>query len=245
MPDGRGIAIKLLNVPGRSLLDGPRSNGADGVVDLTTQDFLLESSPTFFVPDVQEYFLFRSIFDQRPSLERTFRLAMFGVVHPRDVAHLHSCAPSFLRLIMNPIHVEYHSMVAYLLGPQLAVKYSVRPTEWPIGRWLQPVDYRSPDFLRQALKFSLSRSRTRQVSLEFAVHFSETGNLPVEDPRVDWDRHGARRIPVATLVIEPQDFDTDERMKACEDEVYNPWNALPRASPTRKSEPFAVRSLSC
>ena len=47
MPDGRGMAIKLLGVPGANLLDDPCDHG--------TQDFLFLAHPTFFVRTLADY----------------------------------------------------------------------------------------------------------------------------------------------------------------------------------------------
>jgi hypothetical protein len=46
---------------------------------------------------------------------------------------------------------------------------------------------------------------------------------PIEDPTVRW---GAGPVPVATIRIDPQTFDTPDRMKQAEEMSFDPWHAL-------------------
>ena len=52
--------------------------------------------------------------------------------------------------------------------------------------------------------------------------------MPVENPTVRWN---SDPVPVATIKIEPQTFDTKERMKECEAASFNPWHALAEHMP--------------
>jgi hypothetical protein len=52
--------------------------------------------------------------------------------------------------------------------------------------------------------------------------------MPVEDPTVLWE---SAPIPVVRIKIEPQMFDSPERLRECEEMVFDPWNALAEHRP--------------
>ncbi|HKO47306.1 MAG TPA: hypothetical protein VJV79_06265 [Polyangiaceae bacterium] len=220
-PDGRGVAIKLLNVDpvGAALVPGI----PDGLPNAgTTQDFLMMSSPNFFAKNIRDFTIFRSILNIGSPLQRAPRLAAFFLSRPRELSVL---ARTFLRPVSHPLNVVYHSVTASLHGPNLAVKYSLRvkpgqnlPKETP--------DRGDPNFLRAALQRTLHPSSGRPVELEFSIHVPGDRPLSVEDSSLNWDRLGAIRIPVATITIEPQDFSSHAALEQCESYVFSPWHAI-------------------
>jgi hypothetical protein len=231
VPDARGVAIKLLDVgdAGDPVLEHALDDGFD-TEGMLTQDIVLVSHPTFFVKDARDYAIFRGAIDTRDPLEQLLRVGLFGLRRPRELAIF---ARSILRVIDHPLAIEYHSMTASLLGPGHAIKYCLYPLG---GGQLLPRSaglpgLRPPDHLREALQSTLDPAAGRMVRLELAAIMPAAAGLPVEDPRHDWERLGGRRIPLATIDIEPQDFRSRERMQLAERMVFTPWHTLQQHRP--------------
>jgi len=225
-PDGRGVAIKLLNVgdSGAALVPGI----PDGLPDAgTTQDFLMISSPNFFTKDIRDFTIFRSILDNGTPLQRAPRLAAFFLTRPRELSVL---VRTLLRSVSHPLNVVYHSVTASLHGPNMAVKYSLRVK--PGQNLLEGApDRADPNFLRAALQKTLHPAWGRPVELEFSIHVPGDRPLSVEDSSLNWERLGAIRIPVATITIEPQDCSSHAALEQCENTIFSPWHAIAQHKP--------------
>ena len=85
--------------------------------------------------------------------------------------------------------------------------------------------------MRTALKKRLSECSGNPVVFEFKVWVRPISEITkpeveIEDATQDWPATGDEYKTVATLTIEPQDFDTPERREECEQLVFTPWHAL-------------------
>jgi Dyp-type peroxidase family len=205
--DIRGVALKLLGVPGVKLLDGDE--------DSSTQDFILISTDAFVCKDVAE-------FDGliRAMVAGTRTLAWFLLRHPRVAWNLFSA----VKRHTSPLDIEYFSVVPYLCGAQ-PVKYVLRP--------VAPTRERVPskpsfDYLRERLIAQLAKAPAR---FEFFLQLREEPSLPIEDPGVPWRGAGAPLVKVATLEIPMQAFDTAERREFGDNLSFNPWRCLPEHRP--------------
>ena len=212
--DIRGAAIKLLGVPGAKLLDGAE--------DSSTHDFLLISHPNFFVRDVAEFDAFVTAMAAGQASVLWYLLR-----HPRAALKLFES----LKAHASPLAIQYFSATPYLWGGK-AVKYSLRPTHPETAAIPSQPSLprsRSRDYLREALKNRLAQGA---FSFDFMVQQQRDPRaMPVEDPSVAWSEQDAPFRKVATLVIEPQDFDTLERRTFAEDLSFNPWRCLPEHRP--------------
>ena len=88
-----------------------------------------------------------------------------------------------------------------------------------------------PNFLRNALYQQLSLDRVPacfalQVQRQNADYY-----MPIEDTSVQWSEDISPFETVATVRVEPQDFDTREQNLACDNLSFNPWHALPEHRP--------------
>lgn len=212
--DARGMALKLLGVPGDKLLERER--------DADTQDFVLINHPVFFVDDPLRYL---RLFERGASRNPVVKLAAPLALRPREMALAARIASS---KIANPLEVRYWSTVPYRLGPPgegLAVKYSVRPSS--PGRSVIP---RKPDrdFLRHAMADTLA---FREARFDVLVQPRRDPSMSVEDSRTEWSEAEAPFVKVATLTVAAQVFDTPEQRRFCEDLSFNPWHALPEHRP--------------
>jgi hypothetical protein len=229
--DGRGLSIKLLNVGayGRPVLPEPAPDGL-GECDRapgSTQDFLLLNHPAFFAKDIHDFAILRSILDVGTSRERAARALLFILRRPHQFRIFFE---TFFTTIDHPLEPEFHSTVPSLLGPRLAVKYSVQRAEGTLDR-APKCSRENSNYLCQALQASLDPQSGHALELEFFVHVATDRSFPIEDATSNWEELGARKVKVATIRIEPQRFDTPERMALCEGLVFTPWHALQAHKP--------------
>jgi Catalase len=201
--DIRGIAIKLTQVPGEKL-----SDEADC---LDNQDFLLISTDTFLCAGIQT-------FDGMVKAIQGswWQKVCFFATHPSVIWQL---IKSF-KVFANPLQIRYFSCTPYLLGEQ-AVKYCVTPV-------VHTHDFIKPeppdDFLRLAMKQQLSNAPAEFV---FGIQLQkDPRSMPIEDARACWDERASPFVPVATLRISVQNFDTPERNTQGENMRFSPWHCL-------------------
>ncbi len=212
--DARGMAIKLLDVPGKKLLDD--------IDQATTQDFILISHPVFFANDPNRYLsLIRhgSSGGVLAKLRIPFDLGFRGLMIARKTAS---------KTISNPLQTRYWSTVPYQLGvgdDRQAVKYSVRSC----AATVDPIPKKpGRDYLRGALRASLE---TGDACMQFLVQPRTSPRMGVEDVMTEWEESDAPFYAVASIRIPPQTFDTPEQNAFCEALSFNPWHALPAHKP--------------
>jgi catalase len=206
--DIRGMAIKLMGVPGEKLLEEER--------DEQTQDFILISTPAFVTKDVEEFLgllkaMTSSILPQ----------AWFYLTHLRVVRNVLKSLKKFA----NPLQVRYFSTTPYLWG-DTAVKYSAIPRGGvPDTIPANPGD----DYLRQAMVRTLEAGDAR---FDFAVQLqTDAVAMPIEDPGKEWSEAASPFRKVATIVIPRQGFDSEAQRTFGENLSYTPWHSLPEHRP--------------
>jgi len=106
------------------------------------------------------------------------------------------------------------------------VKYSVCPKGLPSGS-LPPAT--GAAFLRERLAAALKNG---PAEFDFMIQQqTDPQTMPVENPAVIWDERVSPFVPVATLHIPAQEFDTSERNTFGENLSFNPWHALDAHKP--------------
>ena len=218
--DARGMAIKLLDVPGDKLLSSKATAG--------DQDFVMFNHPVFFVRDVAEY---RQNFAAQASGHKV--LAFFPGLDPRswEIRHLIIALKTLAPAPETPVATTYNSIAPFKLGPH-NIKYRVVPDPQSCpGYELPPQNTALPNFLRNALYQQLSLDRVPacfalQVQRQNANYY-----MPIEDTSVQWSEDISPFETVASIRVEPQDFDTREQNLFCDNLSFNPWHALPEHRP--------------
>lgn len=216
--DARGMALKLLQVPGDKLLAGAAAE----------QDFVMFNHPSFFVRDVAEY---RQNFAAQADGKKV--LAFFPSWDPRswEIRHLLIALQTLSPAPETPLTSTYNSIAPFKLGPNSS-KYRVIPSPQGCPNYAPPAQNRDlPNFLRNALYQQLSVDRVDsclalQVQLQEPAHF-----MPIEDPSVEWDEALSPFITVANIRVPAQDFDSREQNLFCDNLSFNPWQALPAHRP--------------
>lgn len=211
--DGRGMAIKVLGVPGEKLLEDEK--------DEQTQDFLLISHHSFFVKNLDDYV---SLFE--------------GFKHGRRMSHFLGWNPAKWKIrelrnvlstaitISDPLTTRYWSTVPFAYGPGRAAKFSARPhklanTGVPAGA--------GDDFLRAAMK---KRLEQEDVLFDFLVQLQvDPVAMPIEDATIPWSEKLSPYRKVATIRIPKQRFDSPAQMELAENISFTPWHAVPDLKP--------------
>ena len=218
--DARGMAIKLLDVPGDKLLNSKAT--------AANQDFVMFNHPVFFVRDVAEY---KQNFAAQASGQKI--QAFFPSWDPRswEIRHLIIALKTLAPAPDSPVSATYNSIAPFKLGPH-NIKYRVVPDPQSCPPYQLPEQNTAlPNFLRNALYQQLSLDRVPacfalQVQRQNAAHY-----MPIEDTSVEWSEDISPFETVATVRVEPQDFDTREQNLACDNLSFNPWHALPEHRP--------------
>ncbi len=237
-PGSRGMAIKLMGVEGDPLLP---PHGA------LTQDFLLVNHPVFAFANVEDYEVLSEVvadpanhedpskfFDiQIPkggaARERAMRTGQIvGRIRAATVAE-----GAFQPQPASPVDCRYFSAAPFLFGDGHVMKCSAVPVDPPSGSTPNVAD---PNYLRNALIERLAvREGARPVVFEFQVQRREIAGLDVaaeiEDACNEWPESKYPFVKVATITIEPQDFDSPARRALCEGLVFSPWHGVTSLRP--------------
>jgi len=222
-PDARGMAIKLMGVQGEKLLRDEKE----------TQDFILISSPAFFVDDLPRYQ--RTLTD---FLSDSTLVQLLSVRHLRG-REIWLAIKANAKLITNPLFQQYWSMTPYRLGTadapnKTAVKYTAKPRLPPVSglrrRWRAVLTFFSPGF---SLKTEMNNALARdEMCFDFYLQqFVDEGRTPIEDSKVEWKEQDSRLRHVAKIVVPSQDIMSAERAQFCEDLSFSPWHCLPAHKP--------------
>lgn len=215
LSDARGMAIKLLDVPGTQLLASQQARHE--------QDFVMFNHPNFFVSDVAEY---RQNVAAQADGKRA--LAFFPSWDPRtwQIRHLFIAFATLSKAPDSPVDATYYSVSPYRFGTENA-KFRVIPESSACPAYSLPKMNRDqPNFLRDALFQQLSADRqpacfALQVQLQDPSRY-----MPLEDTSVTWKESDSPFRTVAHLRVPPQDFDTPEQNLACDDMRFSPWHGL-------------------
>jgi hypothetical protein len=212
--DARGIAIKVLGVSGKKLLEDE--------ADATTHDFIMINHPVFFATDPARYLSFMDDANSDHFYRKLLIPFDLGAKGTRIALQTRSSR------ISNPLQARYWSMVPYQLGigsDRQAVKYSVRSC----SNVVDPIP-KEPghDFLRDALRNTLQRG---DACMDFLVQPRIPSSMDVEDSRIEWKEAQAPFFKVATIRIPRQTFDTPQQNEFCENLSFTPWHALPEHKP--------------
>ncbi|MBY8954989.1 catalase [Pseudomonas sp. PA-1-2A] len=213
--DARGMAIKLLDVPGKQLMADQQAR--------TEQDFVMFSHPNFFVSDVAEYA--QNIGAQADGKKV---LAFFPKLDPRSwqVRHLFIALATLAPAPASPTQTTYFSVSPYKFGAANA-KFRVAPDPQSCPGYVLPKQNQAlPNFLRSALNQQLSTDRVDACFVLQIQRQNPQAFMPIEDTSIEWKESDAPYETVAKVRIPAQDFDTPAQNLACDNQSFNPWFGL-------------------
>jgi catalase len=210
--DARGMAIKLLDVPGKQLL-------ADQA-DRHEQDFVMFSHPNFFVSDVAEY---RQNVAAQADGKKV--MAFFPGWDPRtwQIRHLFIALATLSPAPKSPTETTYFSVSPYKFSEANA-KFRVAPAPDNCPAYTLPRQNQDlPNFLRSALTQQLSTDRVPACFVLQIQRQDANRYMPIEDTSIEWRERDVPFETVAHITLPPQDFDTPALNLACDNLSFNPW----------------------
>ncbi|MDD1138225.1 catalase family protein [Pseudomonas sp. TNT2022 ID233] len=210
--DARGMALKLLDVPGKQLL-GDRQG-------LHEQDFVMFSHPNFFVSDVAEY---RQNVAAQADGKKV--MAFFPGWDPRNwqIRHLFIALATLSPPPESPTRTTYFSVSPYKFGEANA-KFRVMPDPERCPAYTLPKQNQDlPNFLRSALNQQLSTDRIPACFVLQIQQQDANKYMPIEDTSIEWREQDSPFQTVARITLPPQDFDTPALNLQCDNLSFNPW----------------------
>jgi hypothetical protein len=221
VPDGRGLAIKVLDV------EGPRLESEAN--DAATQDFILVNHPVFFAANVKDFLRFERVLaapqeKQLTALGEAFTAGQWNPLHWRWMEALRA-AQIAGHLPAHPAQHTYYSMAPIRFGNYVA-KCRAKPAGDLPGSL--------PDTLARlagqanALRTMLEETlRSQQLLFEFQVQLrTSEETMPVENATIPWPESESPYRTVALLLLPRQEINAPEQQAICEQLSFNVWHAL-------------------
>jgi hypothetical protein len=199
--DGRGMAVKVVGVPGKKLLDDEQ--------EAQSQDFVMINHPVFFVRNAADYVDLQQAIAQGTAAELGWLMRHFFHEGLVGLATLNTT-------VTNPLNSRYWSMTPYKLGAS-QIKFSARPCA---GSMFQDVSNSSQRMGENLVAHLASRA----ACFDFMVQTrTQPAAMPIEDPTIEWSDIAAPFVTVAKIQIPAQ---APEPGATCETLSFSPWHAL-------------------
>lgn len=248
--DVRGLGVKVMKVPGQSLL--PQ--------EATTQDFLMTNAPITPAPDSQQFVNFGKAIV-------TAKVTSSGVLGPieqmaksgayltqpengRLCAYLKDRAEKSVLTKGSPLAEQFWTGGAFAMGvdtssggdpltahAQQAAKITAVPgiqaddgsciTEQKLP------DVLDDDYMRTDIK---KRMKDGPTCIDIQMQFqTDASRQPIEDTSVEWRTDDSPFVSVATITVPQTDLDGDTDAQAresfCNALSFTPWHTLPDHRP--------------
>lgn len=221
IPDGRGMAIRVLGVSGDTI---PVDEEGDAA-----QDFVMINHPVFFARNVKDYLRLEQVLVQSGDNSLT---AMQGALTGGDWNPLHwhwremlTVARIAGQLPAHPASNTYFSMAPIRFGNYVA-KYRAKPAGDRRDSYLDLVKRlgSETDAMRLALEETL---RTQEVLFEFQVQLrTNAQTMPIEDATIEWPESESPYRTVAHLLLPRQEIGPLRQQAAYQNLAFNVWHAL-------------------
>lgn len=207
MPDVRGLAVKVFDVPGPKLIGG--------LEHATTQDFLLITPRAFPVGTPEDFIKFIDAAERGPVALLPRLISRFGLGHALTILWAVLTMPRPSSLATTP----FHTVVPLRFGAH-AGKLMLAPLETG-GPGAGGADRYRDDLVR--------RLAAGPIRYELRIQrFVDEQRTPIEDASVEWSTDVSPWVPLATLTIPRTDL-TSDPAKATEAEIeamsFDPWHA--------------------
>ncbi|MCE4226647.1 catalase family protein [Methylobacterium sp. C25] len=218
----RGLALKVLDVPGERLPD------AEG----TTQNFIMVNGNVFQAPDAEKFLgslkLLAKTTDRIERVKVAASSVLRGVNKALQAVGVESPAIASLGGAPNvdPLGETYYSVTPFRYGDHIA-KFSLAPVSHSLtARTGNSIDATGrPNALRETVQ---SEMQGIEGVWEFRVQLCrDLKRQPVEDPTIEWNEDEAPFVKVATVRVQPQDSWSSERVDAVDEHMrFSIWTGL-------------------
>lgn len=203
-PDVRGVALKLVGVPGTKVLSGAE--------EPRTHDFLLIQQPTIAARSADDFITFTKIAASSSQAAMPLKLAM-AIGPVRAFTMLRGLLAGVNRPFAAYPHATYWSAAPYELGPA-AVKYRLVPKQ--TGPAPAPDREMYRNHVLETLKTGFAWELQAQA-------WQDDTRTPIEDPTVEWAETDAPFVTLATLCVAPGTPEIDAQTEPL---AFDPWHAV-------------------
>jgi hypothetical protein len=214
-PDVRGLAVKLVGVPGRKLIPG--------LEDKRTQDFLFIPSATTPFRNPDEFVSFVRIAAKGPALLVPRLMGALGFRRAVTIIKAFAGAPKVSSLATT----AFYTAVPLRFGATAAKLALV-----PLAPAPAQGGSRSPDALREDL---VARLRSGPLSWSLRAQlFVDEKTTPIEDASVPWSEDRSPFHELARLTLPAQDLTSPSGVKTgeyVEQLSFDPWHAVEELRP--------------
>ena len=221
VPDGRGIAIKMYDVTGETILvDGTRG---------PTQDFVMINHPVFFARNVKDYLRLEKIIvtSEENILAAAQQTITAGNWNPL-YWHWHemlTAAAIVGKLPTHPASQTYFTMSPIRFGSYVA-KCRIKPIGDLQTTYLDLITKLATeaDAMRLVLEETL---RNQELLFEFQIQLRTSDTtMPVEDPTIAWPESESPYRTVGHLLLPRQDICSLRHEDAFKTLAFNVWHTL-------------------
>jgi catalase len=221
IPDGRGMAIKVLEVAGDMELADEQKG--------PTQDFVMVNHPVFIARNVKDYLRLEQVLVQADNSPLA---TMQGALTGGDWNPLHwhwremfTVAGIVGKVPAHPASNTYFSMAPVRFGKYVA-KYRAKPVGDRHDSYLDLLKRlgSQADAMRMALEETL---RTHELLFEFQVQLrTSEQSMPIEDTTIEWPESESPYRTVAHLLLPRQEIELLWQQDAYTNLSFNVWHAL-------------------
>lgn len=206
---GRGLAIKVLDVPGPVLELDP--------LGIDCQNFLLTTSPILSTWNIPLYN--KAI----KAILRGWKQQVVFAINPRHWRSLYLTL-KFSKKHDNLLAQNYFSGGAFSYGSDRFVKFLLKPHNSELSYSLEKE--KSDNFLRDQLSADVQNA---DQGFTLCVQLQENDKTePIENTSIVWKTDA---VPVAELIIPKQEFDFDQRNAFGEALSFSPWVCMEAHQP--------------
>jgi hypothetical protein len=210
--DVRGLALKIVGVPGPKIIPG--------MEDAKTQDFLLVQAPAMPFRDAGEFVALLDALSRGQLLALPRFAARVGWKRALEIL------PKLDKVVRMPF-TSFAGKRLYTAAPFAYGPYAVQASLIPVGDHAPSPGSIGRDGLKQDLA---ARAKEGPIEWDFAVQFFlDEQTTPIEDGSRRWPEERTPYVSVARLIIPRQDASTDEG-RALDERIeamsFDPWHAL-------------------
>ncbi|MGL5346581.1 MAG: hypothetical protein ACRDA3_04470 [Peptostreptococcaceae bacterium] len=195
--DVRGFAIKLIGVNGKKYTN----------LEINTQDFLLVSTSTMPIGTVKEFH--NALSNPLIYICKSTINGNVGKLKKILSARQHHT---------SPLDICYYSTTPYMFGQEV-VKYCIVPT----SKYKSTLPKKlTSSYLTDNMQQHLNKDI---ATFDFMVQLKKH-TMPIEDASIEWSVEKSPYIKVGEIIIDKQNFNSNNRYNIAENLSFSPGNSL-------------------
>ncbi len=224
----RGLAVKIMGV------DGDRLTGSESD---TTQDFVLVNGPAFTAPTAKKFLgnlkMLAKTTDKAEGMKKVLSATLRGL--ETVVESVGSESPTLKTLGGHPetniLGETFFSQAPIRYGDYIA-KIAIAPATPELAALTNAAlsVNGKPDGLRDFVReFFQKHGGVWEVRVQLCTNLE---TMPVEDASKPWPEDQSPYVPVAKIIVKPQDLWSADNIEAVDDGMsFSPWHGIKAHQP--------------